>query len=170
MSQRQSEFAADTGWEAGEGVAVGEDVVDRSSLNLKRRALHTPLSLISAVTNVPFLPSPPTAEIYYGRSAVFRFNPKYKIMHLAMLLENAIGEDTGMILTVATPTHVYSACMAQIPEPSFPDISVILAKSTSSPTQSHQPCSTHSPSSHAAPIALPASLLHRPRHFFSGKP
>lgn len=109
--------------------------------------LYTPLSPISAVTNVPFLPSPPTAEIYYGRGAVFRYNPKYKIMHLAMLLENAIGEDTGMISTGATSTHVYSACMAQIPEPSFPDISVILAKSTSSPTQSHQPCSTHSPSS-----------------------
>ena len=44
MSQRQSEFTADTGWEAGEGVAVGEDVVDRSSLNLKRRALHTPFT------------------------------------------------------------------------------------------------------------------------------
>ena len=35
------------------------------------------------------------AEIYYGRSAIFRYNTKYRIMHLAMLLEDAIGEDTG---------------------------------------------------------------------------
>jgi len=77
--------------------SCGEDVVDRSNLNLKRRALHTPFTDLG-----PFLPSPPTAEIYYGRSAVFRYDTKYRIMHLTMLLEDAISEDTE--------THMHISC------------------------------------------------------------
>lgn len=105
-------------------ISCREDIVDRSSLNLKRRALRSthPFHRSRPVTNMTFLPSPP-AEIYYGRSAVFRYNTKCKIIHLAMLLEDTIGENTGMhFRSYQVPygvPHVYSACVARIPEPSF---------------------------------------------------